>query len=115
MKLKSEAVLTGSEYIDSAQSLGAGEDLIRKNIIWNSVQPGLIKHLFGLHFYIWSVLIMFEYIKGQYGLGNIFRFALMYGDLSAIFTNAIIVGFVVYLGSHLIAYIRNKFFNWSIF
>ncbi len=114
IRLKSEVFLVGHEYIESAQSLGAGEDVIRKQIVWNSAQPGLINHLFDLHFYVWSVLIVFEYIKGQYGLGNIFRLSLQYRDLSALFTNALIIAASIYLGSHLIRYIRNKFYSWSI-
>ena len=115
IKLREEVAAVNAEYIESAISLGAGSELVRKKIIWNSAQPGLIRHLFDLHFYIWTVLIVFEYFKGQYGLGNIFRTALQYGDLSALFTNTIIIAITIYLGSHLIRYVRYKFFNWSMF
>ena len=114
IKLKEEVSNTGKEYSDSAKSLGAGDDVVRKKIIWNSAQPGLIRHMLDLHLYLWTVLIIFEYIKGQYGLGNIFRTAMRYSDLSALFTCTLIVGVTVYLGFRLIIYVRNKFFSWSI-
>ncbi len=114
IKLKEEVSSVGKEYIDSAKSLGAGDDIIRKKIIWNAAQPGLIRHLFDLHLYLWTVMIVFEYIKGRYGLGNIFRTAMRYEDLSALFTGTLIVGATVYLGIRIIVYIRNKFFSWSV-
>ncbi len=115
IKLKEETINIKHEYVDAAKSLGADESVVRRKILWDASQPGLIKHLFELHFYIWSVLIVFEFINGGYGLGNIFRLALQYRDLSALFTNAIIIGVTIFLGSHVIRYIRNKFFHWSIF
>ena len=102
-----------SEYLDSAVSLGAGEGLIAKKIIWKAVQPKLFKHLFSLHFNIWSIIIIFEYIKGGYGLGEIFRLSLTFHDISALFSITLIIGVVIYLGTQAIKYFQNKFCHWS--
>ena len=103
-----------SEYTDAAKSLGISEKRIRKEIIWKSVQPEIFNHIYELHLYIWSLLIAFEFIKGNSGLGNIFRLALQYKDLSALFSTFIIVGVTIFLGKTVISYLNKKFAFWSL-
>ncbi len=114
INLKEESLNVKREYIDAAVSLGMDEKVVAKQVIWKAIQPKMLKHLNLLHFQMWSVLIAFEFIKAGYGLGNIFRIALNYNDLSAIFTISIIIGIVIFLGSQLIKYIKDKFFHWSL-
>ncbi|MCL5028839.1 MAG: ABC transporter permease subunit [Bacteroidetes bacterium] len=111
--LKQELRNVKKEYIESAISLGADEKTISKKIIWKSIQPQLFNHLITLHFQLWSLAIIFEFISGGYGLGNIYRRALEYKDISAIFTITIITGITIFLGSQLIKYLKNKFYHWS--
>lgn len=113
IKLKERVPKVNKEFIEAAISLGASEKIIREKIIWKAVQPDLLKFFPNLHFFLWSVLLAFEYIKGGFGLGNIFRMALQYKDLSILFSTTAIVGFVIYLGSFSILYIKNKFIHWS--
>ncbi|MDO8549017.1 MAG: hypothetical protein Q7S39_02550 [Ignavibacteria bacterium] len=113
IKFQNESENVDKEYILSAQSLGLGENKLTKLIIWKNVQPELSEHIFNLHFYLWSMLIIFEFIKGGLGLGVIFRQALDYKDLSAIFSVFLITGLTVYLGTLVLKYIRNKFIFWS--
>lgn len=103
-----------SEYIDAARSLGVTENRIKREIIWKSVQPDIFNHVFELHLYIWSLIIAFEFIKGNYGLGEIFRQALLYKDLSALFSTFIIVGVAIFLGKTVISYLNKKFAFWSL-
>lgn len=114
IKVKEEAVKVKREYIDSAISLGVGNDVIAKKIIWKSMQPSIIDYLITLQFKIWSVLIVFEFIKGGYGLGRIYRLALDYKDLSALFTVSVITGVIIFIVAQLIKYFKNKFYRWSL-
>ncbi|MGD1005868.1 MAG: ABC transporter permease subunit [Ignavibacteriaceae bacterium] len=114
IRVNEEAAKVKHEYISSAVSLGVGESVIAKKVIWKSIQPAIIKYLIVLQFNIWSVLIAFEFIKGGYGLGRIYRLALDYNDLSVLFTISIIVGITIYLGTQLIKYFKNKFYHWSL-
>ncbi len=101
------------EYIDSAISLGADEKTISKKIIWKAVQPEMLRHVIQLHFNLWSLAIVFEFIRNGYGLGRIFRLALDYKDLSALFSITLITGILVYLGTIGVKFYRNKFCHWS--
>jgi ABC-type nitrate/sulfonate/bicarbonate transport system permease component len=114
IKVNEDAAKVKNEYINSAKSLGVAESVIAKKVIWKFIQPSVIKYLIVLQFNIWSVLIAFEFIKGGYGLGRIYRLALSYNDLSALFTVSIIVGISIYLSAQLIKYFKNKFYHWSL-
>jgi ABC-type nitrate/sulfonate/bicarbonate transport system permease component len=114
IKFQNESAKTKSEFIDSSLSLDADEKYIARKVIWQAAQPVLAKHLFSLHLYIWSILLAFEFMKEGFGLGYIFRLALEYRDLSAIFLIFVVTGITVYLGTLLINYIKNKFLFWSV-
>ncbi len=102
-----------NEYLDSAISLGADNKTISKKIIWNAVQPKIFKHILKLHFKLWSIILIFEFIKGSYGLGEIYKLAFIYSDISALFSVTIITGVLIYSGTELIIYLQNKFCHWS--
>ena len=112
--LRQELKTVKTEYFDSGISLGADEKIISKKIIWKEIQPKLFNHLKILNFQLWSLAIIFEYVSNQNGLGVIYRHALEYKDLSALFSNTLITGISVYLGSQLILYLKNKFYHWSL-
>jgi ABC-type nitrate/sulfonate/bicarbonate transport system permease component len=113
--IQNEIKKVPGEFVSSVQSLGVNESKINRYVLWKAVQPSLIKHILTLHFYIWSMIIAFEYIKQGFGLGSLFRNALEYNDLSALFSVFVITGVTVYLGSLFIKYIKSKFFNWSAY
>jgi len=113
IKFQNESENVKEEYLFAAQSLGLSEKKITQLVIWKDVQPKLMAHILNFHFYIWTVLIIFEFIKGGLGLGVIFRQALEYKDLSAIFSVFLITGLTIYFGNLSIRIIRNKFINWN--
>ncbi|RPI73293.1 MAG: ABC transporter permease subunit [Ignavibacteriales bacterium] len=113
IKFQNESENVNEEYILSAKSLGLNQNKISRLIIWNNVKPKLISHLFSLHFYIWLMLIVFEFIKGGLGLGVIYRRALEFKDLSAIFSVFIITGITIFLGTLILKFIRKKFAFWN--
>ncbi|MHB8337507.1 MAG: ABC transporter permease [Ignavibacteriaceae bacterium] len=115
VKVKEESYKVKPEYIDAATSLGAGKNELSKNVIWKAVQPSLLNYIFELHYLAWLLLIVFEFMKGGYGLGSIYRDALRYKDLSALFSISIITGITIFAGFYLLKYFKNKFIHWSNF
>jgi ABC-type nitrate/sulfonate/bicarbonate transport system permease component len=113
IKFQNESENIKDEYFISAQSLGLSDNKITKLVTWKDAQPKLMEHILNLHYYIWSMLIVFEFIKGGLGIGTIFRQALEYKDLSAIFSVFLLTGITVFLGTLGLKYIRNKFVFWS--
>ena len=114
IKFQKESGKISNEYIYAAESLGVSEKLVTREVKWKVIQPKIMKHIFYLHFYIWTLLIAFEFIKGGYGLGSIFKSSLEFNDISVLFSTIVITGFTVYIGNSILKYIRNKFFFWSV-
>ena len=112
-KLENELKKVNSEFIDAAVSLGGGKDFISDKVCWKIVEPALAESLTALHFYLWSMLIVFEMIKGGSGLGTVLRTAILYKDLSGLFSSIIIICLIIFVGATVIKYFRNKFFFWS--
>jgi ABC-type nitrate/sulfonate/bicarbonate transport system permease component len=113
ISVKKAEIMIPSEYITASRSLLLDSKSIRKNITWKFLRADLMKHMRGIHFYLWLILIAFEYIKGGYGIGNIFQRALSFHDISAFFSAAIITGITIYLGSAVIKYINNRLSFWT--
>jgi ABC-type nitrate/sulfonate/bicarbonate transport system permease component len=103
-----------SEFIDAAVSLGVGENIIFEKVCWKVIEPALTESLTELHFYLWSILILFELIKGGSGLGAILRTAIQYNDLATLFVTVIFICLIILIGTALIKYFKNKFIFWSI-
>lgn len=112
IKFQNESLNVNQNYIDAAQSLGVNGNRLTRSVIWKDVQPKLMEHIFQIHYYVWSMLIAFEFIKGGTGLGNILRRALEFRDLSALFSVLFITGLTIWLATLILKYIRNKFFFW---
>ena len=110
MKLRETANSAPVEYIYSAMSLGYKNV---KQIKWKHSEPELAEHSVNLHLYLWSMLLIFEYIKGGFGLGSVYRTALMFNDISGLFTSIIITGVIVWLGGMLLNFYRQKYFFWK--
>jgi len=113
IKYKKEIKHVKPEYIDSMRSLGASEKFIAKKVIWKSIEPALFNHLIELNFYLWTVLVIFEYIKGTHGLGSVLRLTIQFSDLSAFFTSLIIIGVTIFFFVLLINLIKRKYFFWE--
>lgn len=113
IKFKKEINHVKPEYIDSVRSLGASEKFIAKKIIWKSIEPALFSHLNELNFYLWTVLIFFEYIKGTHGLGSVLRLTIQFSDLSAFITSLIIIGLTIFFLVLLINLLKRKYFFWE--
>lgn len=103
---QSEKEIPG-EYLDSVISLGYRDAGVIK---WKHSEPLLASHSLDLHLYIWSMLLVFEYIKGGYGLGSVFRTALTFKDISGLFASILITGIIVWLGTSILKYYSYKYF-----
>lgn len=102
-----------SEFLDSASSLGISNKIIKCEIIWKSILPELKKEIFRLHIFLWSVLISFEFIKGGYGLGVLFKSALSYNDISGLVAVTLLTGISIFIFDGALKKILNRVVFWE--
>ena len=107
------AFKVNQEYIDSALSLGVNNSAVADKVVWKSLQPDLMNHIYNSHIYFWTMLIIFEFANNGRGFGYIFRNTLEFHDISALIAMIFITGIIIFLGSLIIRYSKNKFFFWS--
>ncbi len=110
---KKESKNVKEEYISAAKSLGADDKKIYKSVVLKCIQPAIIVQIKELHFYLWALLIAFEYIKGGIGVGSMMKDIIAYNDLSALFSTTIIISFVIGIGSSITDFIKERYFSWK--
>ena len=110
IKLEDELSNMGNEYIDAAVSLGARSGFIAGKIRWKSVEPAVTRYIPEMHIYIWSMIIIIEFIKGGAGLGVVFHQALIFRDLPVLFSTALFTVLFIFFVEIILKYINNRIF-----
>lgn len=107
--VKSELCKVKGEYLDSARSLGIPES----NIIWKLIQPGVFESIARLHYYLWVLVLVFEFIGRISGFGGVYSELLRYNDFAALFALAVFISVIIFAGNSFIIYFRNKVIFWQ--
>lgn len=100
------------EYYIVAKSMGMGEKEICQKVIFKSLEPSLFNKLIQIHYSLWMIILIYEYIDGN-GLGGAYRKILLYGDFAGIFVLTIIITFLIWIGSLLLKFIQAKYYFWE--
>lgn len=102
------------QYLDAASSLLMEGKEIHQKVIWKHCQPLVYDELKRLHYYLWVLVLIYEFIGGSNGFGGVYNLALKYNDFSAIIMLGIIIALLIWLGNSIIDYIRNKTMFWKV-
>ncbi len=113
IKIQNESLNVKQEYISAAKGFGANEKIILNEVKWKSVQPGLMKYIIDFHIYFWTLILFFEYSQNALGLGQIYRHALEFKDLSALIALFIITGMTISLTNIALRHFKTKHFFWD--
>jgi ABC-type nitrate/sulfonate/bicarbonate transport system permease component len=104
---------TKQEYVVVALNLGVPEKQIYKDVVWKCTQPELFHSMKKLHYYLWVLLLIYEYIGSNAGLGFLYSVLLEYHDFASLFAVAITISFLIWLGNILLKYFDNKLIYWE--
>lgn len=99
-------------YVDSALSYKVSESKLSK-IIWKDSQPKIYSNLNRIHYYVWTLVMIFEYIGTFNGVGSVYYNAHNYNDYAAFFSLAVLIAFLIWIGDSLIILIKNKLIDWE--
>lgn len=112
-KLFEEAKKVNEEYILVARNLGLVPYDIYENVYWKASLPALSKYFKSVHYYLWGVVLIYEFISNSYGLGSIYRIAITYNDFTALFVLAIMISLLIWFGDSLIGLINKRTIHWT--
>ncbi len=110
-----ENKLTGikTEYIDSFQTFSFRNPKMLATVKWKLIQPEVFEYVKSLHLYLWSAVIIFEFLKNHFGIGHIYNVAFQYKDYSSLIALSFILMIIISLGNYVIGLIKQKFFFWE--
>ncbi|MDH7603598.1 MAG: hypothetical protein QHH13_01735 [Melioribacter sp.] len=101
------------EYYIAAKNLGLSEKEIFQKVIFKSLEPSLFQKLIQIHYSLWIIILIYEYIDGN-GFGGAYRKILLYNDFAGIFALTLIITLLIWLGSSLLKFIQKKYFFWEL-
>lgn len=112
-KLFVESKNAKSEFILTGRNLGLSKNEIYSKIIWKSVEPIVYKELSRVHYFLWIIIMIYEFIAEIEGFGGVYRIALLYNDFSALISIAIFISIIIWLGNLIIDVLGKKMFSWE--
>lgn len=112
-ELLSQKVNSSFEYSDFYKSLGLKETTIINKIIFKLKEPEYFHLQLKIHSFIWSVVLLVEYLQQQEGIGNILRIAFKYRDISITFTITIFTSFIIYFLHLTFRKLYDKIYFWK--
>ncbi|MCU7494233.1 MAG: hypothetical protein HF314_18200 [Ignavibacteria bacterium] len=101
-------------YIEPFIALKKEDSFLYKNIYWQSVKPSLFSSLQRLNIRLWSIVLFFEYVKAYMGIGNIYRLALSFNDISGLVAISVLSGLIIALGEYVLKLLKRKVITWEI-
>ncbi|MGE5432011.1 MAG: hypothetical protein ACM3QX_13100 [Syntrophomonadaceae bacterium] len=100
-------------YIEPFLPLKAEDSFIYKNIYWKSLKPAIFNSFQRLNIYLWTIVIFFEFVKGYMGIGNIYRLALSFKDLSGLAAVSVLLAVIIAAGGYIIKLLNRKVITWE--
>jgi NitT/TauT family transport system permease protein len=104
--------LINENHVLTARNLGCNDNKIYADVVWKSLLPSIFSGLNKIHFLIWILILLYEFIGDYFGIGHVYNTALQYNDFAGLFSIAIYVALLIKLGSILIDYSKSKVIYW---
>lgn len=100
-------------YADTASNLGLNKYSICSKVIFKDIQPNHFNGLIRIHYYLWILVMIYEFINNIGGFGGVYKTALIYRDFVGLFSVALVISILILFGSIVINYIKEKLFFWE--
>lgn len=111
--LNSESQNPKEEYVLTAKSLGLSSSEIYGKVIWKDLQPSIFNRLAKLHISLWTIILIYEFVGQNEGIGSLYFLAYSYNDIAAIIALGILISLLILIGNMIIKYLYNKIFFWE--
>ncbi|MEW6507928.1 MAG: ABC transporter permease subunit [Bacteroidota bacterium] len=100
-------------YVEVAKNLGVENQQIYSKVIFKNLQPNLFTELVRIHYYLWILVMVYEFINSINGFGGVYRTALQYNDFAGLFSIAILISVLILFGSLIIKIFHEKIIFWE--
>lgn len=100
-------------YFDAGLNMNMSRSEVYSKIVFKEIQPVFFSDLFRIHYYLWILVMIYEFICGIEGFGGIYKTALSYKDFAGLFSIAVVISILILIGNSVIKYIDEKIFFWE--
>lgn len=100
-------------YVDVAVNLGLSKSAIYSKVIIKYIQPLFFEEYKKIHYYIWILVMIYEFVSNINGFGGIYLNALKFNDFTGLFAIAIIISLLIWFGNFVLNLINKKIFFWE--
>lgn len=101
------------EYVLTAKSLGLSSNEIYGKVIWKDIQPSIFSKLTKLHISLWTIILIYEFVGQNEGIGSLYFLAYSYNDIAAIVALGILISLLILIGNMVIKFLYKKIFFWE--
>ncbi len=112
-KIFSEVKHVKPEYVLVAKNLDVSKGEIYREVYWKEFQPGLFDVINHLQFYLWLVVLVYEFVGDAHGLGVVVRNALAFNDYTALLYFLLITTLVMWCFAAILNAIEKKLVFWN--
>ncbi len=105
--------MVNNNYLDVARNLGLNGIRLYSKVAYKNIQPFIFFKLQHIHYYLWVLIMIYEFVGRINGLGGVYYYALTYRDFTALFSFALIISILILLGDIILKYINEKIFFWE--
>ena len=113
LALNRESQNPKEEYVLTAKSLGLSSNEIYGKVIWKDLQPSIFSGLTKIHVSLWMIILIYEFVGQNEGVGSIYFTAYSYNDIAAVFALGILISLLILIGNLIIKYLYQKIFFWE--
>ncbi len=101
------------EYFNFYKSLGIKNSLITNKIMFKLFEPKYFLTQIENHSFIWSVVILTEFIQQKEGIGGILFAVFNYQDVSLLFSITVFISFLVFLIQKTLSSVYFRVYFWD--
>ncbi len=101
------------EYVLTAKSLGLSSNEIYGKVIWKDLQPSVFSGLTKLHTSLWMIILIYEFVGQNKGVGSLYFDAYSYNDIAAVIALGIFISLLILVGNMIIKYLYQKMYFWE--
>ena len=99
-------------YFHTLKSLGVSDKKIIGGVFSKLMKPYIFEKLHLLFLSAWGWALVYEYISGTFGIGNLMRKAILYNDLSTLALLVVIMIVVIFISGFVFKLIHYKVITW---
>lgn len=112
-RMQTEVDKVKNEYLVVARNLGVTNNKIYGQVYWKELQPGLFDSINRLHIYLWSFVLVYEFVCDAHGLGSTIRNSLAFGDFIALIYCTLFVTLISWCFGSLMKLVERKIVFWN--